>query len=108
MANGEKRITEILARDFPDVERLGMNRFMVWGPSQPRHRLYMEIWVDDDCLQQENSDFEASMARIVSEAKGILNDPDRGINKQGEILISSKTGIEVRRGGDIFSLIGVD
>jgi len=108
MANGEKRITEILARDFPDVERLGRNRFMVWGPSQARNRLYVEIWVDDDFLEQENSDFEAWMASIVSEVKGMLNDPDRGINKRGEILISSETGIEIRRGGDTFSVIGAN
>ena len=106
MTNKENRVCEMLGEVFPDVERVGMNRFMVWGSSQLGNRFYVELWFDDDFLEQENNDFAVYVARIACEAKEMLNDPNPGINKRGEILVSGNTRIEVHRAGDTFSITG--
>ena len=110
MAEQERRtkrlahIRRALEESFPEVEHVGTTRFLVWGSSAFRHRPYLEIWLDRDFLAQEDDAFQASSQRIVSEAEGMLRNPERAVRKQGEILASGGNRITVRRGLRIYSL----
>ena len=101
-------IRKVLEERFSEVEHVGATRFLVWGSLEFKHRPYIEIWFDQNSLDQEESDFRAYSQRIVSETEEILNDPDQGIRKQGEILLSGMNGITVRRGIHIYHLSGRD
>jgi hypothetical protein len=97
-------IKEILEQNFPDVEHVGIRRFLVWGSREFNYRPYIEIWFDQDFLDQGEDCFEACIQRIVREAEAVLNNPDQGVRKQGEILASGMNGIKVRRGIHLYSL----
>jgi hypothetical protein len=104
-----KRVADmqaLLQRRFPEVEHVGASRFLIWGSTRFKHRPYLEIWFDDDFLDQEGDDLQASTGWIVAEAEAILNSPDLSIRKQGEILASGRNGITARRGLDIYRIEG--
>lgn len=106
----KKRLTHIrkvLEERFSEVEHVGTTRFLVWGSPEIPHRPYVEIWFDNDSLDQEEDDFLGYSQRIVSEAEEMLNNPDQAIRKQGEILASGMNGITVRRGNQIYNLTGI-
>jgi hypothetical protein len=96
-----------LEERFLEVEQVGVTRFLVWGSPEFKHRPYIEIWFDQDSLDQEESDFQAYIQRIVTEAEEMLTNPDQVIRKQGEILVSGMNGITVRRGSHIYHLSGI-
>jgi hypothetical protein len=100
-------IHRLLERNFSDVEHVGIRRFLVWGSQEFKVRPYIEIWFDHDFLDQDNDDFDAYCQRIVLEAEVVLNNPDQGVRKQGEILASGMNGIKVRRGIHIYNLTGI-
>ena len=105
----KKRIADIhkmLQESFPEVEHVAPTRFLVWGSAKFKYRPYLEIWFDHVFLDQERNDLLAYTRRIVSEAETMLNNPDRGYRKQGEILASGVNGITVRRGVHIYRLDG--
>jgi hypothetical protein len=97
----------VLEQRFTDVEQVGITRFLVWGSDEFRFRPYIEIWFDQNFLDQETNDFQAHGQKIVSEAELMLNNPDQGVRKQGEILASGKNGIKVRRGIHMYHLTDV-
>ena len=91
----KKRIADLyekLQQRFPDVEHVGTTRFLIWGSARFKHRPYLEIWFDDDFLDQESSALLEDSERILSEAETILTNPDQTIRKQGEILASGRNG----------------
>jgi len=100
-------IHEVLEHHFPDVEHVGITRFLVWGSHDFKCRPYIEIWFDHDFLDQDNDDFRAYSQGIVLEAELMLNNPDQGVRKQGEILASGMNGIKVRRGLHMYDLTAV-
>jgi hypothetical protein len=105
----KKRLThihEVLEQHFPEVERVGISRFLVWGSDEFKYRPYVEIWFDQDFLDQDNDDFQAYRERIVLETDAVLGNPDQRVRKQGEILASGMNGIKVRRGIHIYNLTG--
>jgi len=102
-----RRIAEFhkeFQQSFPEVERVGTTRFLVWGSARFKHRPYLEIWFDDDFLDRESGDLVARSRPILREAEAILNSPDQTIRKQGEILASGRNGITARRGVDMYRL----
>ena len=96
-----------LEQRFTNVEQVGITRFLVWGSEEFRFRPYIEIWFDQGFLDQEKNVFQAHGQKIVSEAEVMLNNPDQGVRKQGEILASGKNGIKVRRGIHMYHLTGM-
>ena len=100
-------IHEVLEQNFPDVERVGISRFLVWGSHEFKYRPYVEIWFDQDFLDQDNDDFQAYRERIVLETDAVLGNPDQRVRKQGEILASGLSGIKVRRGFRIYDLADI-
>jgi len=109
-ARRTKRLTyirSVLEQSFTDVEQVGITRFLVWGSDEFRFRPYIEIWFDQGFLDQETQDFQTHGQKIVSEAQDMLNHPDQGVRKQGEILASGKNGIKIRRGIHIYHLTGM-
>jgi hypothetical protein len=105
--NRLKHIHEVLEQQFPEVERVGISRFLVWGSDEFKYRPYVEIWFDQDFLDQDDDDFQAYRERIVSETAAVLGNPDQRVRKQGEILASGMSGIKVRRGIHIYKLTGI-
>ena len=98
----------VLEQKFTDVEQVGIRRFLVWGSDEFRYRPFIEIWFDQGFLDQDNDDFHTHSQRIASEAEVMLNNPDQGVRKQGEILASGMHGIRVRRGIHMYDLTGMN